>query len=257
MKVQLLRNATIILTLNGKTILVDPMLAGKGSYPPIQNTSNTQMNPVINLPISFSKLEYLISEEIDAVLLTHLHNDHWDQTARNLLKKDIPVYCQPADLETIRGQGFTDVRSIDNEVTWEGIQIKRTSGQHGTGDIGKKMGNVSGYMIRFEHDNLYIAGDTIWCPEVQQAIDDDQPDNIVLNGGAARFVSGDPIVMDTNDIIMVCRYALSAKIYVVHLEAVNHSMETRKQTRGVIAAHHFEERCFVPEDGDTFINHMA
>lgn len=256
MKIQLLRNACLVISIGGKKILIDPMLAPKSSYPPIQNTSNTLLNPLTDLPISSADLKKLIAET-DAVLLTHLHNDHWDPAARALLAKDIIIYCQPADLETICGQGFTNVKAIQDELTWEGIQIIRTGGQHGTGEIGKRMGAVSGYVIRFEEDNVYIAGDTIWCNEVKQSIDLFKPANIILNGGAARFVTGDPIIMDTQDIIAVCNYIPSSNIYIIHMEAVNHCTESRELTRKIIAANCFDKQCFVPEDGEIFIDYLS
>lgn len=159
-------------------------------------------------------LKKLISQ-IDAVLLTHLHNDHWDSAARALLANDVTIYCQPADLKTISEQGFTHVKAIEDELTWEGIQIIRTGGQHGTGEIGKLLGPVSGYLIRFEEEEVYIAGDTIWCNEVKQSIDLFKPKNIVLNGGCVRFITGDPIIMDTQDIIAICNYIPSSNIYVI------------------------------------------
>lgn len=253
MKIQLLRNACLLISVNGKNILIDPMLAPKDSYPAIPYTANTLRNPLIDLPVSDSDLKNLISQT-DAVLLTHLHNDHWDETARELLAKDVTLYCQPADLTTIAEQGFTNITAIDDELTWEGIQFIRTGGQHGTGETGKRLGPVSGYIIRFGQEHVYIAGDTIWCDEVKQSIDRFQPENIILNGGGARFVTGDPIVMDTQDIITVCRHIPSSKIYIVHIEAINHYTESRIVTREIIAENCFDQRCFVPEDGEIFIN---
>lgn len=253
MKLQLIRNASLILSVNGKNILIDPMLAPKDSYPSIQQTSNQLLNPTTDLPFTSVELEKLIAET-DAVLLTHLHNDHWDPAAWALLNKDVIVYSQPADVETIRGQGFRNIKAITDQITWGEIQMIRTGGQHGTGEIGERLGPVSGYVIRYENESIYIAGDTIWCPEVKQSIDIYQPANIILNGGGARFISGDPIVMDTKDILTVCTYAQSSHIYVVHMEAVNHSMESRALTRNVIASNHFDKRCLVPDDGEIFIN---
>lgn len=253
MKIQLLRNACLFLSVGGKNILIDPMLAPKNSYPPVQNTSNTLRNPLTDLPINAAELKELISQT-DAVLLTHLHNDHWDPAARALLAKDVVLYCQPADVETICEQGFTNVKAIEEELTWAGIQITRTGGQHGTGKIGELLGPVSGYVICFEQENVYIAGDTIWCNEVKEAIDRFKPKHIILNGGGARFVTGDPIIMDTHDIIAVCNYIPSAKIYIIHMEAVNHYTESRERTREIIAANGFDKRCFVPEDGEGFMN---
>ncbi|WP_183563509.1 MBL fold metallo-hydrolase [Mucilaginibacter sp. SP1R1] len=252
MNLQLLRNATQILSANGKTILIDPMLGPKDSYDPFPNTRNTLRNPLVGLPINTSELRQLINRT-DAVLLTHVHLDHWDVTAREMLPKNITLFCQPANTDIICAAGFTNVIPVNDELVWEGIHITRISGRHGTGEIGERMGIVSGYVITHAGNSIYIAGDTIWCPEVQDALDKYQPAHIVLNGGAARFITGDPIVMDINDIITVCNYAPTAKVYVVHLETANHSTENRADIRTALQAHQLSNRCHVPDDGDYFI----
>lgn len=249
MKLQLLRNATQILTVNGKTILIDPMLGSKHSYDPFGNTNNNQRNPTADLPINHTALELLIAQT-DAVLLTHIHLDHWDITAQQLLPKDILIFCQPEDTQAIRQTGFTNLQPITDGFIWSDISIQRTGGRHGTGDIGKRMGTVSGYFIQYQEESVYLAGDTIWCDEVKTALDQFQPFRIVLNGGAARFLTGAPIVMDIEDIIRVCNYAPETAVYVVHLEAVNHSSESREKIRQAIKEHGLSKRCTIPLDGE-------
>lgn len=248
MKLQLLRNASLVLTVKGKRLLVDPFFADKGAYDPFNFTGNDRRNPLVDLPLTQQQLAALVAQT-DAVLLTHIHSDHWDEKARELLPKDIPVFCQPDNIAAIRGQGFTNVTAVENDLTWEGIRISRTGGQHGTGEIGERMGIVSGYVINDGETILYIAGDTIWCDEVQQALDQYTPGKIVVNGGAARFLQGDPIVMNIPDVIQVCRYAPTADVYVVHLEAVNHGTESRSEIRQALQEQQLDNRCFVPEDG--------
>ena len=143
MNIKFLRNATLVLTINGKNILVDPMLAGKGSYDPIPNTANTLRNPLVDLPLTPAELTRLILE-IDAVLLTHIHNDHWDITARELLPKDIPVFCQPANVDVITGTGFTNVQPANDTITWNNIRFYRTGG--GTRD--RSYRPTDGYRFR-------------------------------------------------------------------------------------------------------------
>jgi len=249
MKLQLLRNATQLLKVNGKNILIDPMLAPKESYDPFMQTNNTRRNPLVDLPLDVNQLKDLINR-LDAVLLTHIHPDHWDQTAMELLPKDITLFCQPVDAENIRQAGFTNIYPVEDVLTWHEISFSRTGGRHGTGEIGERMGTVSGYVISFREETLYIAGDTIWCEEVSTALEQYKPTHIVLNGGAARFIVGDPIVMDIKDIIQVCNYAPGAKKYVVHLEAVNHGTESREQIRAAMTAHGLCQSCLVPKDGE-------
>ena len=240
MKLQLLRNATQILTVKDKRILIDPMLGPKDAYDPIIMTDNGLRNPRVPLPVDPSE----VVANIDAVLLTHIHNDHWDPVARELLRKDIPLLCQPVDENAIRDAGFTHVIPVTETLVWEDIRISRTSGQHGTGEIGKLMGHVSGYVIEDGAAILYIAGDTIWCPQVKAAIDQYTPTHIVLNGGGAQFIKGDPIVMDIKDIQTVCDYTPYAKIHIVHLEAVNHAKQSRADIKKALPS------VFVPDDGE-------
>ena len=39
---------------------------------------------------------------LDGVLVTHLHRDHWERVAVELLPKHLPILCQPDDAERIR-----------------------------------------------------------------------------------------------------------------------------------------------------------
>lgn len=249
MKLQLLRNATLVLTVNNKTILIDPFLGKKGSYDSLPNCASTERNPLVDLPISDIELEQLISNT-DAVLLTHIHNDHWDATAQSMLNKSVTLFCQPANTEAIRNTGFTNVLPVDDEFTWQGITINRTGGHHGTGEIGEMMGAVSGFVIKDTNETLYIAGDTIWCEEVELALDKYKPTHIVVNASAARFVNSDPVLMTAADLENVCNKAPQAKVYVVHLEAVNISTESRVETNAVITNADLSDRCIVPNDGD-------
>lgn len=253
MKVQLLRNATQVLTVNGKTLLIDPMLAPKGTYEPFRNTENTLKNPLVDLPINDIELAQLIAST-HAVLLTHTHLDHWDTSAQQLIPKNTTIICQPADTETLKQAGFLNLMTVNDDLLWNNIHIARTGGQHGTGEIGKLMGTVSGYVVTYKQDRLYIAGDTIWCKEVKDAIDNYKPNMIVVNGGAARFKTGEPIVMSINDVIKIYRYAIDARIYVVHLEAVNHATESRTLIKAALKIGRLSDRCFVPGDGELYIS---
>jgi len=47
----LVRNATLLLELAGKRVLVDPMLDNEGARPPIEGTRNPVPNPTAALPM--------------------------------------------------------------------------------------------------------------------------------------------------------------------------------------------------------------
>ena len=78
MKIQLWRNATIELEIGDTVFLIDPMLGEKGSFGPFPWTEDKRANPLVGLPFTHEKLKKKL-EQVDAVFITHLHPDHWDQ----------------------------------------------------------------------------------------------------------------------------------------------------------------------------------
>lgn len=244
---QLWRHATLFIEVNKLNILVDPMLSAKETMNPIQNAGNSFRIPMVDLPFSEEELKKKLNT-VNAILLTHLHADHWDVKARELLNKEIPIICQPGDAERLKQQGFKEIIPLSEHMEWKGIGITRTGGQHGTGEIGKRMGQVSGYVIAHKKQSLYIAGDTIWCDEVKKVIEVMNPDHIIVNGGGARFLQGDAITMTGKDVLAVSRYTKN-KISIVHLETVNHCLEKRKDFRELVVQNRLEKQVWIPDDG--------
>ncbi|EFM09667.1 beta-lactamase [Paenibacillus curdlanolyticus YK9] len=249
MSIQLIRHATLGIEYAGIRFLVDPMFSETGANPPIINTENDRRNPLVPLPVG---VEAWFSP--DAILVTHLHADHWDAAASKALSSSIPLFCQPGDQETFRTAGFQHIAEItEASVTHEGVTLTRAGGQHGTGEIGQRMGKVSGFVLQAEgHPTIYIAGDTIWCDEVREALDRYKPDLTIVNAGGARFVVGDPITMDADDVVAVCRYAPYTQVAAVHMDAINHCLVTRDQLRERLAAEELLKQVWIPEDGERF-----
>ncbi|MBO7748565.1 MBL fold metallo-hydrolase [Paenibacillus sp. MWE-103] len=247
MKFTLIRHASLWLEYAGSTLLVDPMLGAAGVNPPIANSGDDRRNPLVGLPGDPARW---LSP--DAVLVTHLHPDHWDDAAAEGLPKAVPVFCQPGDQAAFRGRGFGDVTEVDGGASFRGISIVRTGGRHGTGEIGRRMGPVSGFVLRAPGEpTVYVAGDTIWCDEVKDALESHRPDVVVVNAGGAEFLTGGPITMDAEGVIAVVRHAPDTEVIAVHMDAINHCRVTRGLLRERLAAEGLAERVAIPLDGDT------
>jgi L-ascorbate metabolism protein UlaG (beta-lactamase superfamily) len=227
-KLTLVRNATLLLESSLGRILVDPMLRDAGSTPPIEDTPNPRPNPLVELPVPAEE----VVAGVDLCIVTHLHGDHFDDAAAELLPRGLPILTQPESAEALAERGFTNVDTRHSK-------IAMTRGRHGTGETATAMGAVSGWVV----DGVYIAGDTIWCDEVERALAEHEPRAVVVNGGAAHFLDGDPIVMDADDVRRV-RAATIGKVVVVHLEAMNHCLEPRSTYRAIDGVR-------VPDDGET------
>jgi L-ascorbate metabolism protein UlaG (beta-lactamase superfamily) len=233
-RITLVRNATLLVELAGRRLLVEPMLDDAAARPPVEDSPNPRRNPLVRLPFPAEE----VVRGLDAVVVTHLHQDHFDETGARLLPRDVPVFCQPEDEERLAGLGL-DARAVADELDWGGLRLVRTAGRHGHGEVAEALGPVSGFVV----DGLYIAGDTVWCLEVEEAIERHRPRVAVVNGSGACFVGSEPLVMTSAGVREVA--ARVPTVVVVHLEAIDHCLETRAEVRAAVPG------AFVPEDGET------
>ena len=244
MDIRLIRHATLVVETAGHRLLVDPMLDAAGARPAIDNTPEPRRNPLVELPVP---AEHLVADA-SAVLVSHLHADHLDDAAVELLRdRDVPVVCQPADADTLRERGLGDVRPVDGTLDLPGgVTVTRTDGRHGHGELADRLGPVSGFVVRAPGEPaLYIAGDTVWCDEVGAALREHRPDVVVVNAGGARFLRGEPITMPAEDVLATAEAAAPAVVVAVHMEAINHCLVTREDLRRAAG-----DRVLVPDDGE-------
>ncbi|WP_374187343.1 MBL fold metallo-hydrolase [Priestia aryabhattai] len=251
MKITHTRNATLIVEYGGKTFLMDPMLAEKGMYPPFPNSiRQDQNNPLVNLPISVEE----IIADVDAVIVTHLHLDHFDDAAKQALPKDIKMFVQnEEDAAVVKEAGFKNVEVLTQNTVFEGVELIKTKGEHGRGEILKRTGLVCGVVFKHKNEKtLYVAGDTVWYSAVEEEINTHKPEIIVVNGGDNQFLEGGSLVMGKEDIYQVFKAAPHATIISVHMEAVNHWTLSREELKGFINEKDMASRVFIPDDGEVY-----
>lgn len=255
MNIQQIRNATLTVEYGGQKFLVDPMLSKKGEFDPFLPAERDDRNPIVELPMPVKE----ILDGVDAVIITHTHEDHFDQAAKDQLPKDIKMFMQDEqDAKLAKESGFTNVEVMEEEVgiDFNGVELTEVDGRHGYGETAKLMGNVMG--IVFEHPEektVYLAGDTVWYDKVQENIDTYKPEVILLNGGENQFTEGGPtrpLIMGKEDIYKVYKAAPEADIIVSHMEAVNHWGLSRKELKNFINEKGIESNVLVPDDGESY-----
>ncbi|GAB1662691.1 hypothetical protein Mh1957_07650 [Mannheimia haemolytica] len=171
---QHIRNATAKIEYAGQTFLVDPFFAKKGAMEGFKGTFNSHLrSPMVELPMPVSE----IIKGVDAVIVTHTHEDHWDEAAQKALPKDLPIFTQHEDdAKLIRSQGFKNVQVLHEKAVFNGVELHKTGGSHGTEAMyanptfAKLLGEAMGVVIKKDgHKTAYIVGDTVWTADVLKA----------------------------------------------------------------------------------------
>jgi L-ascorbate metabolism protein UlaG (beta-lactamase superfamily) len=236
------RHATLELQFAETRVLVDPMLGAPGDIDPIPNTPNQRENPLVPLPA-------LASNAVDAVLVTHLHRDHFDDAARERLDADVPVLCQPEDVESIEAD-FEDVRPVDDTLEFAELSVTRTPARHGHGALADEMAPVSGFVLDDGTERVYVAGDTVWYDAVAETLERYTPDVAIVNAGAAQFTEGEPITM-TKEEVATFTEATDADVIAVHMDAINHCLLSRVELEAHLEEVGLGDRVAVPRDGES------
>jgi L-ascorbate metabolism protein UlaG (beta-lactamase superfamily) len=212
---------------------------------------------MVELPVDVKTLL-----DADAVIVTHTHDDHWDQTAIELIAKDKPVYVQNDQRRRVAAQpGVYPPDGDDRRDRFGDIRIAKThGGQHGTDrayavpELAERLGEACGVVLRHpDEKTLYIAGDTIWREEVAADLQKHQPDVVVLNAGYAHVLGFGPIIMGEQDVLNVHFLLPQAQIVAVHMEAINHCLLTRHALREYAEANQFSDALSIPQDGESVI----
>ena len=251
MLIHQIRNATLIITYKDKKFLIDPWLMPKDYMPGFEMAVNANVRqPRVELPLSVEKIV-----DVDAVILTHFHPDHWDEFATKAIDKKIPFFVQnEVDQKQIQSLGFSDVRVVSVSGTeFDGITLYKTFGQHGKREIIKPLCeqvnmayDAMGVVFKAKNEKtLYVAGDTIWCEEVVEAIDKFAPDVIVVNACGATLLNGERIIMNDEDVKTLTEYAPKAVIIASHMDTVSHLTVTKNDIRKMKL-----NNVLVPEDNE-------
>jgi L-ascorbate metabolism protein UlaG (beta-lactamase superfamily) len=160
-------NATVLLRLGDFTLLTDPAFGPAGSRVSLGYGmwSKRLRDPVLHA---------LDGADLDAVLLSHLHGDHFDRAARRRLDPALPIITTP-QAERRLHRHFPAVRGLP---TWEShawtrgeqqLRITAVPGRHGPGIADKLLPDVMGSVVEFAVAGrpcvtLYITGDTLYRP---------------------------------------------------------------------------------------------
>ncbi len=251
MKITQIRNATIVIEIQGISILVDPMLSKKSTLPKLRYYKSNYRNPLVKLPEAFHQLK----DSIDYALITHCQKGHFDHLDRAgvhwLIKNKIPTFCTSHDSTYLQKKGIhTKVLKEKCSAFFKGT-IQQIPAKHTRGWLTPFMEHGVGYYIKLENEpSLYLMGDTILTDEIRRFIRDNQPDYIVAPTGKAQFDIGAPLLLNEKEIIELA--SLSTGLIIAnHMEALDHCRINRQDLTTILKDQNLSKRFMIPNDGET------
>lgn len=236
--------------------MVDPWLEDKGAgFTAICPWPERNVpSPLVDLPCPVDE----VLEDIDAVVVTHVHPDHFGEYDAKFLDHALPMFVQnEADQDTLASWGFSDVRVLsETGVSFGALSLIRVPAQHGlTPEL--DCGPAMGVIVKAPGEpTLYLDGDTIWYPAVAKTLQDFHPDIAVLNCCGATTVTRGRIIMDEEDVLKVCEAAPWTLVVASHMDTVNHGRVSRVFLRTFVDRLGVGKQVLIPDDGEwlTFAN---
>jgi L-ascorbate metabolism protein UlaG (beta-lactamase superfamily) len=215
-------NATVIIRHGGFTILTDPNFLHKGDHAHLGYGLKSKR--LTDPAITIDKLP-----EIDLIVLSHMHGDHFDQLVQQKLDRAIPIVTTGHAAQELEKMGFKSRHPLE---LWQSISVKKgdatlriTSmpGQHGppvaSGALPDTMGSMLDFIAPDGRTNyrIYISGDTL----VHDAIDEipkrfPNVDLALLHLGGTKILNTVLVTMDAAQGIQMLRIIAPERAIPIH-----------------------------------------
>src|SRR4051812_44739284 len=164
-EVTFIGTATVLIRYGGFTILTDPnfLHAGQHAYLGLGLRSKRLTEPAMTI----DELP-----DLDVVVLSHHHGDHFDHVAAAGLDKQLPIITEPHSARKLRRQGFERALALR---TWEtqtvrrgdaSVRVTAMPGKHAPQPLQSLLPPVMGSMLEFDRADrtrfrVYVTGDTL------------------------------------------------------------------------------------------------
>ena len=192
-EMQWIGGPTYILKLGSFKFLTDPMLGPKSKeafrikFHPTTGEPNAAIERFFD-PAEFDK------SNIDLLLISHMHPDHIDAPAVEILNKNLKTITTTTGVPTMQKWGFTNVAALEWNDTLvlhkakESLKIIAVKSMHAQEPLNSELGKGNGYIIEYSSGKsvfrIYWTGDTVWFDEIASYSRYGQIDLFIPNMGA-------------------------------------------------------------------------
>jgi L-ascorbate metabolism protein UlaG (beta-lactamase superfamily) len=218
-------NATTLIRWGPFTLLTDPnfLHAGQLAYLGHGLASRRLRDPAL-------QVDQL--PQLDAVVLSHLHGDHWDRVARRGLDRGLPIVTTPHAARRL--QGWHGFRKALGLATWEQhalvkegktLRVTALPGRHAPGLARRLLPPVMGSLLELGDADgavtgrVYLTGDTLMYDGVRDvARHCADLDLAVLHLGGTTLPGGLMVTMDGEQGAELLATVLPRRAVPVHVD---------------------------------------
>ena len=213
--------ATCLLRLGPFTVLTDPNFLHRGQLAYLgRGLASRRLTEPAMQPSELPSL--------DAIVLSHLHGDHFDRIARRELQRTPPVYTTAPAARRLERWGF-DAHALD---TWDTrlltrgswtLRLTATPGQHAPGPATHLLPRVMGSVLELRENEalrlrVYVTGDTLYRPTLAAVTERCGPiDSMIIHLGGTRIL-GLLVTMDARQGAQMVRTVRPHVIVPVHFD---------------------------------------
>jgi L-ascorbate metabolism protein UlaG (beta-lactamase superfamily) len=228
---------TAILERGGLRLLTDPMLGPRAKVAftlPRHPSTGEENGPVAR----YTDPPAVPLGRLDAVVLSHGHNDHFDRAAREKIPRDTPFIVNPNIAPLVREAGFTDVRTLDwgeSTVLERGatkLTITAVPGHHAHDPaLDELAGKVNGYILSYHGPDgrlaIYWTGDSVLYDGQAEIVARHAPIDLLLPhmGGVGGDGRGGLRTMDAEEAVQLIAAVRPRRVIPIHHTTFGHYRE--------------------------------
>lgn len=249
--------ATVLLRYGGFTILTDPNFLHKGEQ--VHLGYGLKSERLTEPAIQIDQVPTL-----DYILLSHLHEDHFDRVAMHKLDKTLPIITNPRAAQELKKKGFIRSYGIN---TWQAftaykgeVAIRMTAlpAQHAPGPLKALLPPVMGTMLEFQSPadqtrlRLYISGDTLMHNQLKEIPRRfSSIDLALLHLGGAKIM-GVLVTMDDKQGVQVLKLMAPHRTLPLHFDDYTVFKSPLEKFKQAVRDAHFEDKVIYLDRGQTY-----